>query len=224
MATQQKPFTVLVGIDYSEASDIALTTAIATARSHPASHVHVIYALPRVGMAGPSAGVAPVLSSDEAAVARASAHLQQHVDKVLSAIPESEADDAKPLVGNLTTHIRSANAINAITQLASDIEADLVVVGTHGRRGVARLLLGSVAEGVVRQAPCPVLVARPVGTSNGAPVIEPPCPLCVQARQATDGASFWCARHSQHHERAHTYHFRPFKSGHQSGLFFPMSK
>lgn len=47
-----------------------------------------------------------------------------------------------------------------IAQLAGDWKADLLVVGTHGRRGVNRLLLGSVAERVVRGAPCPLLLIR----------------------------------------------------------------
>jgi nucleotide-binding universal stress UspA family protein len=47
-----------------------------------------------------------------------------------------------------------------IAQLAGDWKADLLVVGTHGRRGVSRLLLGSVAERVVRIAPCPLLLVR----------------------------------------------------------------
>jgi nucleotide-binding universal stress UspA family protein len=49
---------------------------------------------------------------------------------------------------------------NTIAQLARDWNADLLVVGTHGRRGVSRLLLGSVAEGMVRVAPCPLLLVR----------------------------------------------------------------
>ena len=48
-----------------------------------------------------------------------------------------------------------------IAQLATDLEADLVIVGTHGRRALSRLVLGSVAEVAVRLAPCPVLVMRP---------------------------------------------------------------
>jgi nucleotide-binding universal stress UspA family protein len=51
----------------------------------------------------------------------------------------------------------------ALVEAARAHAADLVVVGTHGRRGPARLLLGSVAARVVATAPCPVLVARPPG-------------------------------------------------------------
>lgn len=47
-----------------------------------------------------------------------------------------------------------------IAQLAGDWKADLLVIGTHGRRGVNRFLLGSVAERVVRVAPCPLLLIR----------------------------------------------------------------
>jgi nucleotide-binding universal stress UspA family protein len=50
---------------------------------------------------------------------------------------------------------------DAIVEHAKAIHADVIVVGTHGRDGVSRLLMGSVAEHVVRYAPCPVLVVRP---------------------------------------------------------------
>lgn len=49
---------------------------------------------------------------------------------------------------------------DAVLQAANDLKAELIVLGTHGRRGIRRALLGSVAETVVRTAPCPVLVVR----------------------------------------------------------------
>ncbi len=48
-----------------------------------------------------------------------------------------------------------------IVEYAREIQADVIVAGTHGRSGVSRLLMGSVAEHIVRTAPCPVLVVRP---------------------------------------------------------------
>ncbi len=48
----------------------------------------------------------------------------------------------------------------SITDAARDWHSDLVVIGSHGREGVDRILLGSVAEGVARKAPCPVLIVR----------------------------------------------------------------
>lgn len=56
----------------------------------------------------------------------------------------------------------SASPAQAIVDHAKDIHADIIVLGTHGRTGVSRLLMGSVAETVVRTAPCPVLVVRPL--------------------------------------------------------------
>lgn len=51
----------------------------------------------------------------------------------------------------------------AITSFAEEAEIDLIVLGTHGRSGLSHLFLGSVAERVVRAAPCPVLTVRPEG-------------------------------------------------------------
>lgn len=51
-------------------------------------------------------------------------------------------------------------ALGAALDLAREWQADLIVVGTHGRRGIGRALLGSGAEQIIRQAPVPVLVVR----------------------------------------------------------------
>jgi nucleotide-binding universal stress UspA family protein len=56
--------------------------------------------------------------------------------------------------------LRHGTPWTEIATVAREAKADLVVMGTHGRRGVARMLLGSVAERVVRTAPCPVLTVH----------------------------------------------------------------
>jgi len=67
-------------------------------------------------------------------------------------------------------HLCEGDAAAQILQLASDCKCDLIVMGTHGRTGVGRLLLGSVAEAVVRRAPCPVLTVKAsMANSAGAP-------------------------------------------------------
>jgi nucleotide-binding universal stress UspA family protein len=62
-----------------------------------------------------------------------------------------------------------------IAALAEQIRADVIVMGTHGRRGIAHALLGSVAEKVVRVAPCPVMTVRSPRAPRKTPtsVIEP---------------------------------------------------
>jgi len=59
--------------------------------------------------------------------------------------------------------VRAGAAAPTITQYAHEVNADLIVIGTHGRSGLSHLLLGSVAEKVVRLAECPVLTVHPRG-------------------------------------------------------------
>ncbi|MBK7583241.1 MAG: universal stress protein [Myxococcales bacterium] len=145
---------------------------------------------------------------------RLSADLHEHVQAVVKRWCETHASPVP--FEQLTTHLRSNRAAEAIAQLASDVEAELVVVGTHGRRGAQRYLLGSVAEGTVRLAPCAVLVVRPPDASI--PKIEPPCPRCLETRRATNGEEFWCEQHREHHERRHTYHYKGAPRSHQSSF------
>lgn len=64
---------------------------------------------------------------------------------------------------DLVTHWVHGNPFVDILRYAKQEDVDLIVVGTHGRSFTAHLLLGSVAEKVVRKAPCPVLTVRPKG-------------------------------------------------------------
>ena len=56
--------------------------------------------------------------------------------------------------------LTASRPADAILSYARDVKADLIVIGTHGRTGMAHLVMGSVAEHVVRAAPCPVLTVR----------------------------------------------------------------
>jgi nucleotide-binding universal stress UspA family protein len=72
-----------------------------------------------------------------------------------------ELSHIKP--GDPKTHVLplgEGNPASAIVNAARETKCDLIVIGTHRRKGLHRLLLGSVAEDVVRQAPCPVLTVR----------------------------------------------------------------
>ncbi len=214
--TNSRPFTVIVGIDFSEMSDLALDRACDLAGAHPATHVHVVHATPDPATesdsqtsdaTAPSVGTHPL-----------STGLYERVDKVVR--QWCEVHDGPPTFARLTTHIRPDTAAEAIAQLASDLDANLIVVGTHGHRGARRFLLGSVAETTVRLAPCDVLVVRPPDATI--PKIEPPCPRCVESRRESGGAELWCEQHRERHGRRHTYHSSPSARSHQSGLLFPM--
>ena len=60
----------------------------------------------------------------------------------------------------LKLQVREGDPSREIIRAAADLGADLIVLGTHGRTGVAHLLIGSVAEKVVRKSPVPVLTVR----------------------------------------------------------------
>jgi nucleotide-binding universal stress UspA family protein len=57
--------------------------------------------------------------------------------------------------------IEVGDVAGTVCRVAADVHADVIVVGSHGRGAIERILLGSVSEQVVRHAPCPVLVVRP---------------------------------------------------------------
>jgi nucleotide-binding universal stress UspA family protein len=188
--------TIVVGVDYSETGDLALNRAFELASAEPEIELHVLH-VTDVLAAPPAEDFGPLN-------ARESARLAKHTSTKLHEFLEQHPERKPPR--RVVSHIRVNEAASEIAQLAADLEADLVLVGTHGRRAVARLFLGSVAEVVVRLAPCPVLVVRPKAFGAPVPRIEPPCPRCVQARKDSAGAEFWCGQHRERHGQRHTYH------------------
>jgi universal stress protein A len=78
-------------------------------------------------------------------------------DQALAACKRAALEAGAPQVD---THVRQGICASEICAIAGDGNFDVIVMGTHGRRGLEHLLLGSVAERVLRQAPCPVLTVR----------------------------------------------------------------
>jgi universal stress protein A len=70
------------------------------------------------------------------------------------------AEEAALKAGRVQTLVRTGRAPWEVVQLASEIEADLIIITTHGYSGLKRVLMGSTAELIVRHAPCPVLTVR----------------------------------------------------------------
>jgi nucleotide-binding universal stress UspA family protein len=124
----------------------------------------------------------------------------------------------RSVIGHLTT----GDPAREILQVAAQLKADLVIVGTHGRTGLERMVVGSVAEHVVRRASCPVLVVREKDYQDGlAPEIEPPCPDCLKIQAESNGAKMWCVRHSQPHPHAHAFYEYPQSFGVGSSIIRP---
>jgi hypothetical protein len=116
----------------------------------------------------------------------------------------------------VAVHVRKGDPGRQIAELASEVAADLIVVGTHKAPHLRTLVLGSTAERVMATATCPVVIAGPHPAPHPSHVItiEGPCPDCVQARFETTGATWWCARHSESHPILHRHrHIYSYASG-----------
>ena len=203
MSNSEKPYLIVVGVDYSPASDLALERAfeLAAGRS-AAADVHVVNVVRLYGMQAVVDGPAEPTGLASVSQADATGLVQRYVEERRRAFRGS-LDSVR-----VRAHLRLEAPAQEIAQIAADLEADLVVVGTHGRRGIARILLGSVAEAVVRLAPCPVLVVRPKALPEELPRIEPPCEQCLEVRRASAGAEYWCEQHRERHGQRHTYNQR----------------
>lgn len=144
---------VLCPIDFSEPSRHALVQAAAFARARRAALTILHAFVDR-----------PVLEAPPAVLDDASRH------RLIDRMRHFAADSIPELPADFRVR-QAAFAHEAILEAVADVEADLLVMGTHGRSGVRHLLLGSVTEKVIRRAPCPTLVVPP--RAGGEPVRGP---------------------------------------------------
>jgi len=144
---------VVVGDDFSLMGDDAILEALQLLDAGVAHELHVVH----VHDLGEEAAVSDVSTCERER-------------KMLAGTPDSMARRVHYLAEmsslahdptKIVTHARLGKPVQILLETAVDLDADLVIVGTQGRSGVARWLLGSVAETLVRKAGCPVLVARP---------------------------------------------------------------
>jgi nucleotide-binding universal stress UspA family protein len=144
---------ILVAVDGSDAANRGLREALRVAKEERAQLfiLHVVneyyaYAMPDAGVA--AVDIAPLLrESGKKILAKARAAAEKQGGKPRAILRET--------IGRA--------AADVIVREAKKQRADLIVLGTHGRRGVRRLVLGSDAEQVVRTAPVPVLLVRAPG-------------------------------------------------------------
>jgi nucleotide-binding universal stress UspA family protein len=195
-------YCILVGYDFSPLADRAVLEAFELARGHAEGEVHVVSVHSQVGDYT-SAGIGAAMTPLPLSAAPTVEMLRGRIDALL----EEWAQKTGGSFARLDVHSRSDQAAPGILDLADDLDVDLIVLGTHGRRGVRRLLFGSVAEDVLRGARCPVYVVPAERDEPPAPRIEPPCPDCLAARAETAGQEQWCARHREHHTFGHALHY-----------------
>lgn len=139
---------ILIPVDFSVHSSFAVKLGADLARRFTAS-VTVLHVFDPLPYALPVEY--EVLSPQQ------SQQLQAEIQKSLAAL-RLRAETAG--AAHVETQVLRGSPVTEIARFAADGGFDLIVMGTHGRRGVKHAVLGSVAERVVRVAPCPVLTAR----------------------------------------------------------------
>ena len=138
---------ILVPTDFSRTSDLALQYAFNLARTLQTS-IHIVHVIetPRYATAPDAYFMGAELQ----------VQLTRQAEQRLSEL-QLQYTHADPVV---TTQVTVGIPAERLVELAVARGSDLIVMGTHGRTGVAHLLMGSVAERVLRSAPCPVLAVR----------------------------------------------------------------
>ncbi len=195
------PTIYLAAIDDTDAAPrvVAMATGFAKNLGGPAE-VHVVY----VTSTSPVEGLPAFVSTSDL--------LERGRVLLEKACAEAEFD------GRIVAHLALGEPWREIVALAGRIGADVVIVGTTEKKAVARFILGSVAEKVVRHAGCPVLVARPKTHTASAPEIEPPCPNCVETQRESNGEKLWCAQHATRHVHGRLHYEMP--RGYGAGAMF----
>lgn len=154
-------YPILVCVQFDETGHNALSLAMRFAAAHGHAPLQVAHVVPDTSTSGRAAVTARHSAELEEATARLSEFVAARVGE-------------RPL--HVKLHVRMGDVVASVLQLALDYDAELIVVGTHGRTGVSRLAFGSVAQKLVEAARCPVLIAAPRDFSGMEPTPRPDPP------------------------------------------------
>ncbi len=137
---------ILVAVDFGDSSDQAMELGIELANKYGAALTLVhAYEIPTYAYPNASFLVVDLLTPIEEAA-------RKELEKTLAAV-QAQVPGAKAV-------LRRGSAATEVLSVIDELHADLVVTGTHGRRGITRTVLGSVAEKLVRMSPVPVLTVH----------------------------------------------------------------
>lgn len=162
-ATTKGP--IIVAYDFSELAQRALVQALKLAGGDVELHVLCVGAIQGDLLKLPDHP--PMTQAEAAETVRAA--VAQEVDAFTE-------EFGSPAVDRIAVYASEGQPADQIVALADEIDADLIVMGTHGRTGLERIMLGSVAEAVTRRAPCGVFIIRPRDFLRGEklPEVQPP--------------------------------------------------
>jgi len=191
-------FVVLAAIARSSNDREVVRVGANFARSIPGGELHLVQVVEDLP---PPISLVPAPPGLGVTTAEIVGAARKHLDGIAS-------EARRQFEGRIVEHVAAGSAWKQILQVAINLQADILLVGTHGRTGVRRMVLGSVAEAVVRRASCPVIVVRPKDYHAFVPPeIEPACPDCLQMQRDTNGERLWCDQHGGGDERRGHVHY-----------------
>ena len=141
--------TMFCPVDFSETSNLAMRYAVALARMNNSALTLLHVVAPPVASLPGEAGLLAVPQADVTEIAQACG---ERLDRIIADIPDQNVPINREVV--------SGFPYLEIVRFANDHDIDLIVMGSRGRSGLSHLFLGSVAERVLRKAPCPVLTVK----------------------------------------------------------------
>ncbi len=144
----------MVGIDGSEESTKAAECAISMAKMYDAELVAINVLTSDIGYLYSSPGVENLPSTVKDIVLLAEDEAKKWFDRIKDKANEKEIQLKTEFI------IAKKSVLSTLLEYIEEHNIDLIVVGTRGRSGIKKMLLGSVAEGLVIYAPCPVLVIK----------------------------------------------------------------
>jgi nucleotide-binding universal stress UspA family protein len=147
---------ILFATDFSDCAKVAQEYALSFANQFHAE-LHVVHVLTDMALMTPNLGMALPLPPDYIL------ELKNDAKKSLDTLFPGAGKAGRPVI---IRSLRTGNPFLEIVKYAEENGVDLIVMGTHGRGALMHLLMGSVAENVVRKAGCPVLSVRPPGHSD----------------------------------------------------------
>jgi len=148
---------ILVPLDFSDYTDEIMNVAMLIAGKF-GSAIHLFHAIPNMDYFTPYESF---LSGDN--LVNVQRDIEREVEKDMEAVAKNVKDIP------VTRTIRTGVAFLEIIEYVRAENIGLVVMGTHGRGGLEHILIGSVAEKVVRKSPCPVLTVRPAAKKFSMP-------------------------------------------------------
>jgi nucleotide-binding universal stress UspA family protein len=193
---------IIAAIDRTAESDPAALNAAALAHATAGAELHLVHVVPPL----PEAAIPAVTPSA----------LLDHGRTFIEGVAKTLA---ARFDGRIVAHVAVGDPAREILQLATDLDADIIVVGTHRKNAIERMLVGSVSLSVVKKAACAVVVARPKEYSHSdVPEIEPPCPACLDTQRRSKGEKLWCEEHSKRHPHGRLHYEMP--NGYGAGSMF----